>query len=387
MQTKIDGKDIQSIDNFLLQTQGKTDFDKLTNVLVDFDHLPSGFPAVSQLPYNQGVEIEGDSITQNLYVMKVKLEQAGQQRDALLIVDNGLYELSEEQVYSMHFKQVAITVSLIVVSLFAVAKISKRLAQPVSTFVENLANKDPEDTSTQLRLNGHTTLELQQLINTFNSYQSKIEELIERERSFNRYSSHELRSPLMVIRGAATLLGESNDPEFVEKQRQRLFKATNEMSEFIETLLSLTKPIDSIEQNEMSVNKELVNSIIESHIHMIENKLITWQVCISQEPRIVMPLAAFQILLGNLIKNAFAYTDEGEVIIKVNKNKLSVIDTGKGVDSQSNSPEGFGLGLLLVRDVCQRFGYQFELDKAEDKGSIATIFFTSSQPNHKTNSQ
>ncbi|QOQ70437.1 hypothetical protein [Photobacterium damselae] len=45
----------------------------------------------------------------------------------------------------------------------------------------------------------------------------------------------------MVIKGGLTLLGHSQQPEFVERQRNRMLPAVDEMQEYVQTLLSLTR--------------------------------------------------------------------------------------------------------------------------------------------------
>lgn len=55
------------------------------------------------------------------------------------------------------------------------------------------------------------TQETVYLTESLNAYQQQIEQLVERERAFNRFASHELRTPLMVMKGALTLLGQSQD--------------------------------------------------------------------------------------------------------------------------------------------------------------------------------
>lgn len=89
-----------------------------------------------------------------------------------------------------------------------------------------------------------------------------------------------------------------------------------------------------------------------------------------------MPKSPFHILLGNLIKNAFAYTQKGEVKVLVTQNQIAVIDTGKGgLEVETLSPqEGFGLGLLLVKDICHRYHWEFSLSDNDVGGSTATIY-------------
>lgn len=374
--------DIDGLESFELQTQGNTDFDKNPTLILNLQSLPSHFPDPKKLPFNIAVAVEGETDVDTQYVMRIKLEGAGQSQDAILVMDNGLYELSENQAFLRHSKQILISVLLLAVSLWVVIKISDRLTQPISAFARAVSRQRPEDLSAEIQSVGVTTQELEDMITVFNDYQFRIADLLERERAFNRYASHELRSPLTVIRGAANLLGElkltaleaddSNKAEFFERQRQRILKASMEMTEFIETLLSLTKPVDGLEITPITVDTCLLEQIVKLHEHLLKGKSIKWDVKVSEEVQVVMPEPALRILLGNLIKNAFAYTQAGGVTVVATPERLDVIDTGVGFTPGREHPDGFGLGLLLVRDLCRRFGYAFEIVE-NDKGSRASI--------------
>nr|WP_272873578.1 HAMP domain-containing sensor histidine kinase [Aliamphritea spongicola] len=207
------------------------------------------------------------------------------------------------------------------------------------------------------------------MVETFNDYQARIRDLLERERAFNRYTSHELRTPLMVMKGAITLLGESKDEAFIEKQRQRLEKATGEIGEFIETLLTLTKAVEGAELIPRALSEEELTNIVANHQHLLNNKAVEWWVKVEGDPVIRMPEAAFHILLGNVIKNAFACVERGVVSVVVNSEGIQVCDTGPGLYGKSSASEGFGLGLLLVRDICHRYGWSFELKDNSASGS------------------
>ena len=365
--------DISGLASIEIQTQGKADFSSIATAYFDFSDLPENFPEPSTIPYGKGIEIAHDSLSKAHFVMKEKLVINGNPKDILLVLDNSLYELSESQLFSAHAKQLLLTFSLIIVSLLVVLKISARLTQPISLFADTLSRKSPDDLKPIPLPQGATTKELIEMVGMFNRYQERIRVLMERERSFNCYASHELRSPLMVIKGATTLLGESNAPDFIEKQRQRLNKATNEMYEFIETLLSLTKSIEKDELVPWLLTEVYLEKVIRQHEHLLGQKPVRWQVRVQENPTIRMPETAFHILISNLIKNAFAYTEQGTVTIEANHRCICVIDTGKGLKSKSKTNEGYGLGLLLVKDLCHKYSWHVELETNEWSGCTVTI--------------
>lgn len=366
-----------TFENINIFTQEKFQFDTPPKILLEFSTISDSIPPINSLLYNQAMEIDNEKSSHDYYVMKIRLNIKNQQRDALLLIDNGLYEISEEQLVYYHTKQITITIVLTLLSLIVIIQMSRKLTLPIAALSKTLSSQNPADLNISPLTTEANTQELADMVCTFNLYQSKIQELIERERSFNCYASHELRSPLMVMKGALTLLNESDGKAFKDRQLLRLEKATEEMTEFVETLLSLTKPSLNDGQNEIEINTTLVGKVVENHTHLIQYKNISWQVHITGTPRIQIPEAIFHILLGNLIKNAFAYTEEGKIKIEATPHQLRVIDTGKGFES--DKIKGYGLGLLLVRDIAKRFGYEFELLDNLPHGTIARLMFTSKQ--------
>jgi len=358
--------------------QIKTDLGQYVSVYLDFDNLPEGFPKPITIPYNKEVRVFSKPLQTTFFIMKAITEVNSVPTDVLVVIDNSLYELSKKQLFTLHTKQILISFLLLVASMLVVFKISERLTRPISIFAKNLADKSPGDLSSIPLPPENSTKELLKMVDTFNRYQKHICSLVERERSFNRYASHELRSPLMVMSGAVELLRESKDLEFVERQQQRLRKAINEMREFIDTLLSLNRSINKAELTPRLVSKEDIQSIIETHEHLLRKEFVSCQVAVEQSPLIRMPKAAFNIVVGNLVKNSFAYTEKGEITIELDQEGISVIDTGEGLNDNPNNQEGFGLGLLLVKDICLQYGWSVELTNNETGGCTAHIIFSPS---------
>jgi signal transduction histidine kinase len=370
-------KSIQGMTSLDLQPQGSTILDENIVIYFTSEMLPTGFPKFEEIPFDEVIEIRSASDHQAYFVSKSKLDTLDGKVDVYFLVGNSLFELSEKQLFSLHTKQITISISLLILTLYAVFKISTKLTNPISHLVRTLSTSSPDDMSPIPITEEVSTIELAKLINTFNEYQERIKASMERERSFNRYASHELRSPLMVMTGAINILEASTDTEVVSRQRERLKKATKEMTEFVETLLSLTKSKSTIESAARLIDKEEITNIVLSHEYLISNKDVSWQVNIQGSITILMPEFAFHILLGNIIKNAFAYTQYGEVVINVMPTYIEVVDTGKGIMDESirESVDGYGLGLLLVKDICHRYGWTFTLKNNLQNGCIAKVEF------------
>ncbi|MEH6530948.1 MAG: HAMP domain-containing sensor histidine kinase [Photobacterium frigidiphilum] len=347
--------------------------------------LPANITIPDNLQFNTAVELKQEETQDTEYfIMKSQLIIRDQVQTVYILYFDEIYEFSEEQIFWSQAKQLIISITLLLVSFAVVLRISQRLTSPLSTLAKELEARSPHDLSPIPVPEGVETKELLQLVNSFNQYQARLHASVERERSFNRYASHELRTPLMVIKGTISLLGQSNEPVFIEKQRQRLLSASNEMNDFVTTLLSLTRDEDLSNLVLRTLDKEEIENIILSHSHLINHKPINCEVVLKEETKIKVPETTIKILVGNLVKNAFACTEEGTVTITVSPYAIEVVDTGIGLDTKPRGIEGYGLGLVIANDICRKYGWQLDLANNATGGCTATITL---QPNETPNGQ
>lgn len=286
---------------------------------------------------------------------------------------------TELDIFFTESKTISSSLLLMLISFFIILKISKKITEPLTKITENINNRKQGDiTQIPDSISGNTQ-ESAQLIQTINANYQQIEQLIERERSFTRYASHELRTPLMIMKGATKLLNQSNDPAFIQRQQKRLNDAVQEMSDFVDALLSLTRDESDLKNSTMiyrSVDVTELERIIETHAHLLRFKKVSYRIELENLTTTYISENILKVLIGNLIKNAFNCTDEGEIIILMNQNGVSIIDSGIGLDEKPRGVEGFGLGLLIVRDICQRYDLTFTLANKEDShGCIATVLY------------
>ncbi len=364
---------IQKQAQFVLQTQGKAKFDPYIQVYFDEALIPNELGIPENLPLGVAFETEDSSTKRTYFVLKQNLGPS--YGIAHFVLDNSFYELTEESLLTSQSRQILISSALLIVSLLIILQMATHLTRPISQVANDLANRPPQSMEPIKTPTGIIPKEIDQLIASFNDFQKRITELVEKERAFNRYASHELRTPLMVMKGAITLLGESNEPAFIEKQRQRLAKATNDMNEFIQTLLSLTKLTPSNQTVNSEITESELRNVVENHRYLLNKKTVITNITVRENLQITMPEPAFNILLGNLIKNAFTNTFEGQIDITVDHQKITITDTGIGLQDKAQSEEGYGLGLLLVKDICKKFGCKFSLVENEKSGCTACLVF------------
>ena len=93
-----------------------------------------------------------------------------------------------------------------------------------------------------------------------------------------------------------------------------------------------------------------------------------------------------EIVLSNLIQNAINSTNQGEVKVTLFENGFMVEDTGKGINPEEiqhivkrnyHSPNstGNGLGLFLVKHICEIYDFKLEIESELGEGSRFSVIF------------
>lgn len=297
-------------------------------------------------------------------------------REVFLVSTDMVYERSEEQVFLNQFKQLGLSLLLLLISLLVVMRISTYLTRPLSRLADQVSRRDGQDLSPVSLPGVAVTTEVMLLVSSFNQHQMQIQAMLDRERSFNRYASHELRSPLMVIMGACSLLKQAPENRFVDKQRQRIEDSCSEINDIVSTLLSLTRDEQDASQSlARDIDREELAGVCSDHDGLLQGRDVSWMVEVVPGTQLAVPKTTFKILLSNLVKNAFAHTEQGSVVVELNSARLTVRDTGHGLSTEPRGIEGYGIGLVIVRDICRKYLWAFSLEEQDSGGCVAEVAF------------
>ncbi len=346
-----------------------------SEIYIGKENLPTGIILSSNIVNDKPFELDGsEGVDSEMFLMCSTVVLNGEEKTLYLLHYDEIYEISESQMFETQSTQLLLSLLLLVVSLWVVMRISNRLTHPLSELSRNLGERSPTNLSAIELPDGATTREIHQLVERLNDYQDQIRSLIERERAFNRYASHELRTPLMVMKGAVTLIDKSDSKDFLERQRLRMHQACQEMEDYITTLLSLTREDDLSTVPQRSVEESELENIRQMHWGYLSGKSV--EIKVINEGQIItkLPIPTLNILIGNLLKNALACTDEGSVTLVMSDNTLSIIDTGCGLKGKPGG-ESYGLGLMIVRDICAKYHCEFSLLDNNGEGCTSKIVF------------
>ena len=206
---------------------------------------------------------------------------------------------------------------------------------------------------------------------------------IEREQDFTRDASHELRTPVAIIKSSLKLL---EGMELGNEQREHLRKiesANERMAQTINTLLAMARQSSSSEASTKVL--AVVETVIVEQSPLLEGKDVEVEVLLADNQELPVSKEHLHILMTNLIGNAFQYTSKGQVEIGYQDDRLYVKDTGSGIDEalidkvtdtliKGESSEGFGIGLSLVKRLCEFLAIEMQIDSSQ-KGTEISLRF------------
>jgi signal transduction histidine kinase len=232
-------------------------------------------------------------------------------------------------------------------------------------------------------LQGYANDEIGSLATAFQNYRERFQALMEREREFAGNVSHELRTPVTSINLAAEVL--EQDPSMSERQRYRLSRirrAGQEMSEMINTFLLLSRHEDEADADlgDCDVNRT-VRETIENQSVWVGDKPVATHIIEDGQLTVRAPHGVIAVLVGNIVRNAYRYTKQGSVTVRITPDRVIVEDTGPGIDAPtrehlfdrhvrgSAGDAGSGLGLAIVKRLCERYGWRVEVASTVGKGS------------------
>lgn len=287
-----------------------------------------------------------------------------------------------------------LTVLLILyLSLWLTYRFNRRTVSPIIRLAKEINRLDLNRPEISI-INGFSgsfdaNNEIQTLSDAISRLGERLNDFTSRERNFTRDASHELRSPLTVINIAADmLLSEQQLSPPAYKSVMRIKRAIEDMRQLTEVFLLLAR------ENEDALTTEdfYINDIIEEEIEQAGLLYRNKNIVIKYQPKnrlhIRTSAPVMSVLLGNLIRNAVLYTDQGQVSVSIDQKSVLISDSGQGIPaSQLNqlfqpfqrgenaNASGYGIGLTIVKRLSDRFNWPVRVHSEPEKGTQFEVSF------------
>ena len=224
---------------------------------------------------------------------------------------------------------------------------------------------------------------------------TQLRQLNSMRRDFISNLSHELRTPVSVIRAnSETLL----DGALEDKKEAKIFsKAILHNAERLTSMVSDLIDLSRIDYGDLKLNIVEVNldNFIKSFIDSMKSVMKKKDIYIEYQPRhkknIMVDVQALERVMNNLIDNAFKYSPKGSVIeisTITNNNliKINVADQGSGISeidqeyifdrfyrtasARASENKGSGLGLAIVKNLINSLNGEVGVSNRPEGGSI-----------------
>jgi signal transduction histidine kinase len=259
--------------------------------------------------------------------------------------------------------------------------VMQRVSRPVSA-LGRWAHKLNEQTLSQPPPD-FSYPELNEFAELVRSSLSTAQRGLEREHRFLRHTSHELRTPISVVRNNVELLNrlqESSDQQVDLRQLQaieRIDRASQSMLHLTETLLWLSRDnMDNLPASPVQLDN-LVRELVEQMRYLLRGKDVDVQV--KTDPySMKLAEAPARIVLGNLIRNAFQHSSEGEVKILQLHNCVRISNTLSSNEQSPGKDLGAGLGLQLTTQLTTKLGWRYHNQQKQHR-QLAELWL---QPPH-----
>jgi len=260
--------------------------------------------------------------------------------------------------------------------------LAKRIIKPIDSLV-NVLSEVNDHTLPSGFSKEFTKDEIGMFAQKLDHSMQRISQFIQREQQFTRDVSHELRTPIAISDGALTLLKETSLTPEQSTLVTRLHDAQRQMQLCIDALLTLARE-ENFKNGNITLLPLIETCIIEHH-KLIDGKDIELEICVSNEAKQLGNKHALKIILGNLLSNAFQHTHSGTIKITHHANTLEISDAGSGIDSdifdniyasgvKGEHSAGFGIGLSLVKRLCEKIGINITIATSNTGTTISLIW-------------
>ena len=243
--------------------------------------------------------------------------------------------------------------------------------------------------------------EVGELAISFDETLGRLRAALKREKMFTSDVSHELRTPLMVLASSCELLLENpNVDARSHNQVVRIARASEGMRQLVETFLLLARVESEVGgHGPRSTLTAVADELIDIWRKPIEEKGLTLTYERGEESPQLYNATLLHSVMGNLLRNAWHYTDSGFIRLTLDRTRFSVQDSGIGIPLEKQQAmfqpfirgdeqrgEGLGLGLSLVQRICTHQGWTVTLESRVPHGCCFEVLLTvpAAMPNTKS---
>ncbi|HEY5391008.1 MAG TPA: HAMP domain-containing sensor histidine kinase [Hanamia sp.] len=296
--------------------------------------------------------------------------------------------LEEDELMEGLVSSLFVVIGLLILSFLIVNWILSKLLWKSFYNTISLLNEYGLEKNKQLVFSPSNIKEFKELNETLIKMTDKIYADFKRQKEFTENASHELQTPLAVIKSKIELLIQSENLKEDEMQQiQTIESAVNKLSSLNKALLLLVK-IENRQFNEVEKLSAQIatENILLNFDNLMRDKNILLAKAHADDFSIKINPQLLDILLANLLQNAIRHNFIGGTIkIEIIDHTLSVSNTGEVLKVKSNEmferfkkdidkKESLGIGLAIVKSICDIYGIDIEYSYKRNEHIFKLVF-------------
>ncbi|MEA3289572.1 MAG: HAMP domain-containing sensor histidine kinase [Campylobacterota bacterium] len=326
-----------------------------------------------------------------LYVLKIYNPFEG----AILFYERKIDEKIEDDLKNIKKILIVLEPILIFLLIFVASKLTDKILKSIRDITETANQIYVTDLSKQIPPPKYDD-EIKDLVDSFNHMIARLKGGVDILNQFNSDVSHELKTPLTVIKGEVEItLNKDRDIEYYVNSLKTIEKETEHIQEIVDNLLLLTKyNKDNIESTFESTSLDsLLLSTIEQYNIKMKQKDIKLHIQKIEPIEKNVNHMLIEMIFSNIIDNAIKYSEKKKnIYISLyidDKIHFIVEDEGIGIpaqqienitnrffrvdESRNKKVKGFGLGLAIVKNSIELHNGEIKIESVEDKGTKVEV--------------
>lgn len=382
IQTLLKDKELESVDVAIIK-EGKIIFKKGETNFFPFKKFINS--KESFFVFNRDDDLDG------LYVLKIYNPFEG----AILFYEKSINDQIDNNLQQIEEILFVLEPILFFILMFMVSKLIDKILKSINKITQTANNIYVTDLSKQIPRPKYDD-EIKDLVDSFNQMLNRLKKGVDTLEQFNSDVSHELKTPLTVIKGEIEItLNKDRDKDYYVNSLKTIEKETSNIQEIVDNLLLLTKYTkENVKQTfqKVSLDSVLINTV-EKYKNALKEKNIKLYINRIDPITVKANPTLINTIFSNIIDNAVKYSPKNKKIFvslyKKDKIYFFVKDEGIGIKkdqiekitrrfyrtdaSRNKKIKGFGLGLSIVKNSLELHNGQIEIFSKENVGTTVKV--------------
>ncbi len=369
----------------------------------------NGYNAYRSFSFNRGCMIPGKVFYKNDFpesneeVKAYKIDNPKFNNEILVYgvkLDTKTFAYVSASIEPLDSATVLLRKQFIIISLFALGLavlvsyvLSKQISKPIEELSKKASNISQGDH--QVAFSSDTNIrEIQQLETSLNEMHGEFEKTEELRRDLMANVSHDLKTPLTMIRAYAEMV---RDLTYKNKKKREenlnvIVEETERLSNLVDDILTLSSlQSESVELEDTTFSiHDMIVSTIQKYEVLLEKEGYHFHYE-GKEVLVFADKKRTEQVIYNIINNAINYTgDDKNIYIRLLENKdtvrIEIEDTGKGISEEEKkhiwtkyyhsskqhkrNRVGTGLGLAIVKNILDNYHLPYGIESKDKNGTI-----------------